>query len=407
MIIISKLSSISKPAITISGRFVHAASKCSRLLSTQKAAAAASATNKESPKPLSQMPGNWRGSLPIIGAVPLFIPYADGKSGGMRTEDFMRDNYNHYGKETGVCRFGPADERCVIVFDESFLEVLKHEGKYPTGILEGSWPIHQYNDKYVNGVKNPFLAKGEDWRSGRMAINPYLFNIQAAQSYLPAINQAAANACRKFEEYAVNSRLDRFCELAAFDMFLAASLDVQLNSAGGDPRGLEFANKIIGALSAMSNLPSQCPYSKYDMLKFNAWNKFVDEWRVGREASQELVELAMEREDGKGVMHGFLRDQTNVSEEEATEMNLILTFAAADTTSSLINNVLTNLSRHPHVQDKVRAEMMRELQGQDYNANVKLKYFEQVLKETQRLTPPLPWYVVHACPFCFSVHSRP
>jgi len=70
-------------------------------------------------------------------------------------------------------------------------------------------------------------------------------------------------------------------------------------------------------------------------------------------------------------------------------MFLVLTFAAADTTSSLVNNVLTNLARNPDAQDKVRAEFQAALNGDDYDAKVKLPYFEQVLKETQRLTPSL------------------
>jgi cytochrome P450 len=102
-------------------------------------------------------------------------------------------------------------------------------------------------------------------------------------------------------------------------------------------------------------------------------------------------------EEGQGqedcIMHKFLGDTTlDISEEEATEMYLILTFAAADTTSSLINNVLTNLAKHQDVQDRLRAELHEELDGNDYSPQgTKLKYFEQILKETQRRTPALPF----------------
>jgi cytochrome P450 len=144
------------------------------------------------------------------------------------------------------------------------------------------------------------------------------------------------------------------------------------------------------------------------MFKFSAWDKFVDEWETGRIASTELVKLALEEGEGsgEGILHGFLKednddDNTNsknsklkckVSEEAATEMYLMLTLAAADTTSSLINNVLTNLAKNPTIQEKVRKEMKEELNGQDYHPDLaNLEYFEQVLKETQRLTPSLPF----------------
>jgi len=307
-------------------------------------------------------------------------------------EDFMRDNYETYGKELGLCRFGPASDRCVIVFDESYLEVIKNEGKYPVGILEGSWPIHQYNEKYVDGIKSPFILRGEAWRKGRMAINPYLFNIKAAQSYLGAINKTAETVSTKFEEYASIGKLDKFCEFAAFDMFAAASLGLQVNSVAGEPWAVDLFERVNGSFSVMSTVATNCPYSKYDMFKFKQWDKFVAKWKAGREASKELIQRALEKGegDGKGIMHGFMNDpDLEISSTEATEMNLILTLAAADTTSSLINNVLTNLSRHPDIQDKVRCEFRRELKGADYDPDAKLEYFEQVLKETQRLTPPL------------------
>lgn len=120
----------------------------------------------------------------------------------------------------------------------------------------------------------------------------------------------------------------------------------------------------------------------------------MGEWRTAREASKELVQLALEKGqgNGKGIMHGFLDDTSlTISEDQAIEMNLILTFAAADTTSSLVNSVLTNVSKHADIQEKVYSELKRELGRQDYHRDAKLTYFGQLLKESQRLTPPLPW----------------
>lgn len=326
--------------------------------------------------------------------MPVFMPYVEKEAGGMRFEDFTRDYYEGYGKKEGITYMGTGEDRAFLVFDEGFLQVQRKEGKYPSGILEGSWPAKQYNEKHVGGVQNPFTQNGEEWRQGRMSVNPHIFNKQAALSYLDTINESASNAAAHFEDYAANGKLDRFCELAAFDMFVAASLGLQMNSVGGDERGLEFAREIVGSLVAMSDLSIQCPYSKMDAFKFKAWDDFVDTWGQGREAAKELLRLAMEEKQGtgKGIMHGFLGGENlKISNEEATEMFLMLTFAAADTTSSLINNVLTNLSHHPEIQGKVREEFKKELGGKEYHADAKFPYFQQVLKESQRLTPPLPW----------------
>jgi cytochrome P450 len=365
-----------------------------RMMSSQ--GSATSTTQTHPTKPFSDIPGDWRGSLPVLAAMPLFLPYVHKETSGLRAEDFMIDYYTKYGKKDGIAQWGARENRVAVIFDDGYLQVFQKEGKYPSGILAGAWPIAEYNEKYVEGnPKNPFLQDGEDWRKGRMAINPYLFNIKEAQSYIPAINESVNNAAKHFKDYATTGKLDQFCELSAFDMFTAASLGLQINSVGGDERGLHFARNIIGGLATMAAVSTQCPYSKYDIFKFSAWDRFKDEWTKGREASKELVRLAFEGGEGsgKGIMHGFLGDRDlQVSNEEATEMYLILTFAAADTTSSVINNVLTNLAKYPEIQDRVRAEMADELGGEDYHPEgTKLKYFEQVLKESQRLTPPLPF----------------
>jgi hypothetical protein len=151
-------------------------------------------------KKFSEIPGDWKGCLPVLGLMPIFTPFVHKETGGILAEDFMRSYYEKYGKETGIARFGSTNDPAVIVFDEGYLQVSRGEGKYPSGILEGAWPITEYNNKYMNGISNPFIESGEEWRKGRMAINPYLFNIKVAQSYVPAINESANLAVKHFEE---------------------------------------------------------------------------------------------------------------------------------------------------------------------------------------------------------------
>ena len=86
-----------------------------------------------------------------------------------------------------IARFGPNNNAAVIVFDEGYLEVIKGERKYPSGILQGAWPINEYNSKYMNGISNPFMESGEEWRT-------------VAQKYVPAINESANLAVKHFEE---------------------------------------------------------------------------------------------------------------------------------------------------------------------------------------------------------------
>lgn len=353
----------------------------------------------EESRPYNEIPGDWKSTIPLLGTMPIFLPYLHKESGGIRGEDFMRDYYFKFGKEYNIARMGERSQQVVIVYDSGYLQVFHNEGKYPSGILTGAWAIRAYNEAYVPGNPiNPFLADGETWRKGRMAVNPYLFNIHEARSYSPTINKSVRSAVQYFEDYSTSGKLNRFCELASFDMFTAASIGLQLDSFASDGTGKSFADTIVGSIGAAGKVAQECPYSKFKMLRFSGWERFRKSWSEGRQAGEELLRIAVSQAKdtntpAKGIMHGFMNDENRkISLDEATEMYLVLTFAAADTTSSLINAVLTQLAKHPDVQDRVRTEMMEVLKGNDYvPEGTKLPYFEQVVKETHRLTPALPF----------------
>lgn len=65
----------------------------------------------------------------------------------------------------------------------------------------------------------------------------------------------------------------------------------------------------------------------------------------------------------------------------------ILLFAATDTTSHLMAQVLQLLSEHPDAQEKVRREILASRSGQDiaYDQLSALPYLDAVCKETLRL----------------------
>lgn len=65
----------------------------------------------------------------------------------------------------------------------------------------------------------------------------------------------------------------------------------------------------------------------------------------------------------------------------------LLLFAATDTTSHLMAQVLQLLAEHPDIQDKVRAEILASRGGQDisYDQLQALPYLDAVCKETLRL----------------------
>ena len=64
-----------------------------------------------------------------------------------------------------------------------------------------------------------------------------------------------------------------------------------------------------------------------------------------------------------------------------------LILAAMDTTSNALSITLTLLAERPDVQDKLRAEIMEAMNGEDldYDALVALPFLDAVCRETLRL----------------------
>ena len=70
----------------------------------------------------------------------------------------------------------------------------------------------------------------------------------------------------------------------------------------------------------------------------------------------------------------------------------ILLFAATDTTSHMMAQVLQLLAEHPEWQEKVRKEILTARNGQDitYDQLHEMPLLDAICKETLRLYPPTP-----------------
>ncbi|TBU38509.1 cytochrome P450 [Dichomitus squalens] len=91
--------------------------------------------------------------------------------------------------------------------------------------------------------------------------------------------------------------------------------------------------------------------------------------------------------------------EERLPDEQIIGQMSILLFAATDTTSHLMAQVLQLLAEHPDVQQKVRTEIFVSGDGQDvaYDQLQALPYLDAVCKETLRLYPPTPIVLREAC----------
>ncbi|KAH9852301.1 cytochrome P450 [Lenzites betulinus] len=101
--------------------------------------------------------------------------------------------------------------------------------------------------------------------------------------------------------------------------------------------------------------------------------------------------------EGKDLMSILLKantqasDEDRLSDEELIGQMVTMTFAAMDTTSNVLSQILHLLAQHPDVQERVRAEVLEASHdGRDipYDELVALPYLDAVCRETLRMFPP-------------------
>lgn len=111
----------------------------------------------------------------------------------------------------------------MVMDPEEMKKVIRQEGSYPRGGVEGLKPMAKWMKK--NGFKlagagtdnNGFLGRGETWRKYRNFMQTDLLSPKSASGYVPGVANAAKIASRGVPHYAKD--LNTFFNYTAFDMF--------------------------------------------------------------------------------------------------------------------------------------------------------------------------------------------
>ncbi|KAI0754390.1 cytochrome P450 [Daedaleopsis nitida] len=107
--------------------------------------------------------------------------------------------------------------------------------------------------------------------------------------------------------------------------------------------------------------------------------------------------LLLQVGEGKDLMSILLKANTlasmedRLSDEELIGQMVTMTFAAMDTTSNMLSQILHLLAQHQDVQDRLRAEILEAgMDGKDlsYDELNALPFLDAVCRETLRLHPP-------------------
>ncbi|XP_013401329.1 cytochrome P450 3A19 [Lingula anatina] len=139
-------------------------------------------------------------------------------------------------------------------------------------------------------------------------------------------------------------------------------------------RTMNFFVNILDQLEKERALnPSEKNYADLVQLLLNSHNMSIQKSELSED----------EQEVGKWKKKALTRAEMAANE-------ILFLVAGYDTTSLTLTFASYFLATHPHVQDKLRSEIDKQLQGSDptYESVKNLGYLEQVILETLRLYPP-------------------
>ncbi|KAJ8949549.1 hypothetical protein NQ314_008178 [Rhamnusium bicolor] len=110
---------------------------------------------------------------------------------------------------------------------------------------------------------------------------------------------------------------------------------------------------------------------------------------------KDFLQLLIEIKNKNGQPNGHKGDGTTLTMDEVAAQCFIFFLAGFETSSSTTTFALYLLTRHPEIQDKLREEIHTVLERYDdqitYDSLSEMKYMKQVIDESLRLYPPLPF----------------
>lgn len=266
------------------------------------------------------------------------------------------------------------------------LKLFLAEGAYPDGPVVLTWPIAKHNARLQS--PNKLATIGEVWRQHRQKLNPGIFNVKEAQSYLPNLNTTSADLSAHFPEHAGD--LGTFCRLAAFDLFCSGVLgkSFRVISKGADPRKVAFADEAALSFKIMGDLLFS-PYegAVKDALDTKLFKAFERSLHAQYAHSREIVAECQADASIERSYLKILSESAGLTEDEAAREVCGLLGAGVDTTATTLEWLLYDLARNPEAQARAAAEVDAELDAGEFRADAKVPYFKACYRESLRRSP--------------------
>ncbi|XP_017492981.1 PREDICTED: cytochrome P450 3A9-like, partial [Rhagoletis zephyria] len=165
------------------------------------------------------------------------------------------------------------------------------------------------------------------------------------------------------------------------------------NETGGDPKVMNFFIDLSREIIKQRRRQTGAKRNDLVQLMMDAF--VYDEDLKGFDKLETTEDHDHEKTVEKEHKTGSIK--RSLSENEIIAQCIIFFLAGFETTGTTIANVLYNLALNPDAQERLHSELEMALEGVDENSsehfdivNGKIPYLEAVIKETLRMTPPVP-----------------
>lgn len=225
-----------------------------------------------------------------------------------------------------------------------------------------------------------FVQDGEEHRQKRKLIMP-AFHRQSLHNYLATMEDIARHTIEKW------ASMGQFRFLEQYKQF---TFEVAATLLTGSAPGEELEN--------LSRLFIQLTEGFISIPLRWSWTPFGKALKA-RQQILEYIDTAIENRrknpthDALGLLVATRDEEGNaLSNEELRAQTLLMLFAGHETSASMLTSLSMVLPQHPEIWEKARAEQESLNLGDSLTMDdiKQMTYLEQVLKETERLHPPVP-----------------
>lgn len=225
-----------------------------------------------------------------------------------------------------------------------------------------------------------FVQDGDEHRQKRRLIMP-AFHRQALHNYLTTMETIAQRYVEKWAQIGTFSWLS---ENKQYTFEIASTL-LMGSEPGADTESLSHDFDVLtGGFVTVPIRASWSPYgralaARQRLLAYI--DKAIDNRRANPTNDALGLLVATRDEDGNALTNHELQAQT-----------LLLLFAGHETSASMLTSMAMMLAQHRDVLDRARAEQA----ALNINGNLQMEHFkqmpylDQILKETERMFPPVP-----------------